>query len=264
MRTFSTFRKLIDLQTIIVTLLAVLSTYLCKQFELAADMPSGLIGVAIIFPIVFSINAAYRRREEALKYYASLKGHAMSLYYAHRDWVEDMGEGNKAAIRIRTLIEDLFHAIMGYFLTKEDIDNQELDDVYSVFSKISQSHEEMRKEKVPANEISRANQYLRAMMIEFERMKNILFYRTPVSLRSYSFIFLNSFPILYGPYFAHLSSKFYEGAGYLVAIIYSLVLVSLDHIQEDLEDPFDSVGPDDMKLDVVDEYLKIMSPRTER
>jgi len=258
MRTFRQFIQIIDLQTFIVSLLAILSTFLCQKFDLAADMPSGLIGVAIIFPIVFSINAAYRRREEALRYYASLKAHAVSLFYAHRDWVPNSEEGKQAAIRARNLIDHLLESIMGYFLTKDDIDNQELEDVYSVFSEISQSHELLRQQKIPANEISRINQYLRAIMIEFERMKNILYYRTPVTLRSYSFVFLNSFPILYGPYFAHLSTKYYGAIGYLVAIIYSLVLVSLDNIQENMENPFDSMGPDDMKLDVVDEYLRVM------
>ena len=34
-------------------------------------LPTGLIGIAIVFPIVFSINAAYHRREEALGYFAA-------------------------------------------------------------------------------------------------------------------------------------------------------------------------------------------------
>ncbi|MFC1848976.1 hypothetical protein ACFL27_02095 [candidate division CSSED10-310 bacterium] len=259
MRNIHQFLRLIDLRTISVTILAVISTYACKRFNLVADMPSGLIGIAIIFPIVFSINAAYRRREEALKYYASLKAHAVSLFYAHRDWVPVGDDGPDDAQRMRSLIDRLLTSIMGYFLTKDNIKNQELEDVYSVFSEISQSHEILRDKKIPANEISRANQYLRAMIIEFERMKNILFYRTPISIRSYSFVFLNSFPILYGPYFAHLSSKYYEALGYMIAVLYSLVLVSLDNIQEDLEDPFDSYGPDDMHMDVIDEYMKILN-----
>ena len=34
----------------------------------------------------------------------------------------------------------------------------------------------------------------------------------------------------------------------MLAIIYSLVLTILDNIQEDLEDPFDGVGSDDIRL----------------
>ncbi len=61
-------------------------------------MPSGLIGVAIIFPIVFSINAAYRRREEALRYFASLKAHCVAIFNAHRDWVPSEDDNDKKRI----------------------------------------------------------------------------------------------------------------------------------------------------------------------
>ena len=36
--------------------------------------------------------------------------------------------------------------------------------------------------------------------------------------------------------------------GLVMAIIYSLVLTILDNIQEDLEDPFDGIGSDDIRL----------------
>jgi hypothetical protein len=85
-----------------------------------------------------------------------------------------------------------------------------------------------------------------------------LLYRTPNTLRAYSQIFLNIFPILYAPYFANLCRESYAVVGYGVAIIYSVVLVSLDNIQEDLESPYDSVGADDVDLDVVDEYMGVM------
>ena len=47
-------------------------------------------------------------------------------------------------------------------------------------------------------------------------------------------------------------------SGYAVAVIYSLVLVTLDNIQEDLEDPYDGVGEDDVQLDVSEEYQALL------
>ena len=72
MKPIRSFIKIMDYQTFIVMALAIISTYLCGRFHFVADMPSGFIGIAIIFPIVFSINAAYRRREEALRYFAGI------------------------------------------------------------------------------------------------------------------------------------------------------------------------------------------------
>ncbi|OQX09664.1 MAG: hypothetical protein BWK80_46620 [Desulfobacteraceae bacterium IS3] len=71
--------------------------------------------------------------------------------------------------------------------------------------------------------------------------------------------FLTAFPIVFGPYFASIAVKYYPAVGYMLSFLYSIVLVSLNHIQEDLENPFDGVGEDDIRLDVRIQYEKIMS-----
>jgi predicted membrane chloride channel (bestrophin family) len=248
-----------DLQTLIVTLLAVGSTYICQRFGFLADIPTGLIGLAVVFPIVFSINAAYRRREEALRYFGELKAHAVALYYAHRDWVpgDDGGESAHAG-RMREKIQELLVAV------REDLGQKgrsqdSFSSVFGVFSQLSASMESLRQAEVTNSEISRANQYMSKMMISYERMRNIALYRTPIALRAYSRVFLNLFPIAFGPYFAQLcsESESFPYVGYMVAVLYSLVLVTLDNLQEDLEDPYDELGADDIKLDAGTDYGKI-------
>jgi len=251
MKVLFSFFRIIDLQTVLIALLAVLSTYLCNKFEFYADLPSGLIGVAIIFPIVFSINSAYKRREEVLKYFASLKAHAAAILYAHRDWVP---QNDAHFTRSQELNKSLFDAVRAYFSSPSHAESDRLKAVYRSFSKYSLSHEALRTAEVTTGEISRLNQYLRSMIIEFERMRNILNYRTPTSLRAYSQVFLNIFPILFGPYFAKLCNDSYPVIGYGVAILYSVVLVSLDNIQQDLENPYDGIGADDINLNVADQY----------
>jgi predicted membrane chloride channel (bestrophin family) len=156
------------------------------------------------------------------------------------------------------LKSNLFNAVKDYFAASADNEADQLGKVYDVFSNYSSSHETLRKAKVATGEISRINQYLRSMIIEFEKMRNILQYRTPISLRAYSQVFLNIFPILFGPYFAKLCNDSYMAVGYGVAVIYSVVLVSLDNIQEDLENPFDCEGEDDVDLDVAEQYRMLL------
>lgn len=255
MKTFKDFVAVIDLQTFIVSLLAVGTTLLCRHYELYADIPTGLIGLAVVFPIVFSINTAYKRREEALRYFSGLKAHAVALYFAHRDWPPSDDEEPGHAERMRQLIEELLAAVRTY-LTPEGRSRKQLNAVLGVASRLSSSHEKLRAAGVPGNEISRASQYLSKILAEFERMRNIATYRTPEALRAYSRVFLNVFPIAFGPYFAMLCAKSekFPLVGYMVAVLYSLVLVTLDNIQEHLEDPFDGVGADDIILDVYAEY----------
>lgn len=256
MKTLRDFFRIIDHHTLIVTLLSLVATCLCLHFRLIADMPTTLIGVAVIFPIVFSINGAYRRREQALLHFASLKSHAVALYYAHRDWLpkNEIEHRNRASV----VVSDLLKAVRKYLIAAEKDRGDRFGYVYEVFSRISNSHETLRKAGVTAGEISRANQYLRAIIIEFERMSNILQYRTPTTLRAYSRVFLNAFPVLFGPYFANLANKSFPVIGYGVAVLYSLVLVSLDNIQDNLENPYDEIGEDDVKLDVSDRYMSVL------
>lgn len=258
MKKIMNFIKVIDYHTIIVTALAVGSTYLCRRYQLAANIPTGLIGIAIVFPIVFSINAAYRRREEALKYFASLKAHAVAVCFAHRDWIPDKDKQTEHFSRSQRLYRNLLEALNGYFTAPPEMEKEMFKRVFKIFSGYSHSIEELRRAGMAGNEVSRANQYVRAMMIEFERMKNIQAYRTPISLRAYSFIFLNSFPILFGPYFAYLAEQYNSIAGYAVAVMYSIVLVSLDNIQEGLENPYDLTGADDIRLDESDDSLPLL------
>lgn len=257
MNSLRNFTAVMNAQTAVVTMLAVASTYVCLEFGWQAEIPAGLIGLAVVFPIVFSINAAYRRREEVLRYYGSLKAHAVALYLAHRDWVPD-GAKSGHAERARTLVLDLVDAVRTHFDRRSGRTDASFRAVYQVLGAFSRSHEELRAAGVPANEISRVSQYLSKMGIEFERMQNVMEYRTPLSLRAYSAIFLNGFPIVFGPYFAYLGSEKPVAVGYIVAVTYSLVLVTLDNIQEDLEDPFDRVGTDDVKLDQRDLYAQVV------
>jgi hypothetical protein len=62
-------------------------------------------------------------------------------------------------------------------------------------------------------------------------------------------VFIYIFPVIYGPYFA---STFKDYSGYLeyvMPVLYSFILVSLDNIQDHLEHPFDAVGEDDIHID---------------
>ena len=256
MRVAIIFLKLISWQTIIIIALSCVATFLSLRFNVAVDLPTALIGIAIVFPIVFSINAAYKRREEALSHFASLKSNAVAIYYAHRDWIP---QGNRDhGIRMKQLIDRLLKTVHHCFTSRKDHDTY-FKQIFAIFSEISGSLEKLRDAGMSSTEISRLNQYLRSMIIDFERMRNIYLYRTPTSLRVYSYVFLNSFPILFAPYFAYLSTQYFYGTGYFVAVFYALVLVSLDNIQEDLENPYDQIGEDDLRLDVADYYSEILT-----
>ena len=101
---------------------------------------------------------------------------------------------------------------------------------------------------LPSGEASRMNQFLSKMIDAFETMKHIYQYRTPVTLRAYSKIFIVVVPIIYGPYFADVAKDSTLALSFIMPVLFSLVLVGLDNIQEHLENPFDQIGEDDIKI----------------
>jgi hypothetical protein len=247
----STLRSIyliINYKTFIVTALAVVSSYLCFTFGLIAKFPDMLVGVAIVFPVVFSIGSAYSRRETALQRWADFRGHAIAMYYATRDWPSD--KENDLAAQTRQLTTELVNIVSNTLHGKRSEWQDREIEIFKMFSKMSAITMEMRKYGVQSGEISRVSQYLSKMIIAFDNLRIIFTYRTPVTLRAYSKVFIYVFPVIYGPYFASTFHDFSWQLEYVMPVLYSFIFVSLDNIQDHLENPFDKVGEDDIEIDV--------------
>jgi hypothetical protein len=216
-----------------------------------------LVGVAIVFPVVFSIGSAYTRRETALQRLADFKGHAIAIYFAARDWSTD--NNHDLHIQSRKIIHDMMLLMKDMFRTDHDPEwggNEKK--MYAQFSTLSRLTMELRKYGVQSGEISRVSQYVSKMVIAFDNLKVIHNYRTPITLRMYSKVFIYIFPIIYGPYFASILKDFSPSLEYVMPILYSFILVSLDNIQDHLENPFDNVGEDDIVIDA-EETTQLLS-----
>jgi len=245
---FKSFSLIINYKTLIITGLAVCSTYLCVKYGFTAKFPDMLVGVAIVFPVVFSISSAYLRRETALQRLADFKGHAVAVYFAARDWTTD--KNHEFPFQSRQIIHEMMRLMKDMFRTDHDvkwIENEKK--MYVQFSKLSLLVKELRNHGVQSGEISRLNQYVSKIIIAFDNLKVIHNYRTPITLRMYSKVFIYIFPIVYGPYFASILEDFSPSLQYVMPILYSFILVSLDNIQDHLENPFDDVGEDDIVID---------------
>jgi hypothetical protein len=207
-----------------------------------------LVGVAIVFPVVFSIGSAYNRRETALQRFSDFKGHAIAMYYATRDWTTD--KDHDLPSRVRTMVNEMIILMRTMFKSKHRTEWQQNEKkIYAHFSSLSALTMEMRNYGVQSGEISRISQYVSKMIIAFDNLKIIHAYRTPITLRAYSKVFIYVFPIIYGPYFASNFRDFSASLEYVMPVLYSFILVSLDNIQDHLEHPFDEVGEDDIRID---------------
>lgn len=240
------FVAIFNLRTLILSIGACLSTAISMKMNWQADYPMALIGTAVIFPIVFSLNGAYTRREDALKYYAEIKAGVRSIYHALTQWSGGCAPSEKPAYA-KLCAQPIFSLRK---LLTSDRDEQDENEkcIYRDFSEISQAIETQCGAKHWRGGKSGACYgYLNNVMSDFEKLKHIYQYRTPRSLQAFSDVFITVLPLLYGPVFANLSKEINNPILiFIVPTLFAFILSSLDNIQEHLEDPFDGIGVDDL------------------
>lgn len=240
---------IINLKALLVTAAALASTYLCRRYGLQADLPLTLVATAVVFPIVFSISGAYKRRENALHHYGSLKAHGRALFFAVRDWLDDPDAAllERARRQVGGLMESCRTLLAS---DRADLPvNEEV--VYRKFSDLSQFiRNDLRGSGLASGEVSRCNQFLSKMLVSFESVKHVYQYRTPKTLRAFSDFFIVVLPVAYGPHFAQMAGDSSYGLHNVMPVMMSVILVSLDNIQDHLENPFDQIGEDDVVINV--------------
>lgn len=254
---FSRIGLIVNWKTLGIAILAIFATWFSLKLNLVADYPLTIISTAVIFPIVFSIGHAYKRREASLDDYGTIKAHGRAIYFAARDWLPEQNEDrlqHVEAVLVHLLksCRDLFKADL------EDMPRHE-QQVYASFSELSEFVKRMRAEGLASGECSRCNQYLSKMIVAFESVKHVYQYRTPRTLSAFSDFFIIILPIIYGPYFAHQAIE-YEAPvlTYVMPVLFAVILTGLDNIQSHLEDPFDQIGPDDVAINA-EKFVELLA-----
>ena len=241
---------IINYKTLVITTLSVLATWLCIELYIYAEFPLTLLGIAIVFPIVFSINSAYKRRERALLALAEIRGFALGIYQSAKNLSDNFTQADEE--RMQSKLIELFRAIKNFLEGPRDQSKELEKEIYLKLDDVSKEIRYLKDAGLAGRFVSRLNQYLTRLTVGIDTMKVIFYYRTPRTLRAYSKIFIYLFPLVYAPYFATLASDYIFGLGYVMPVMFSFILVSLDNVQEHLEDPYDQIGEDDINMDMSD------------
>mgnify|MGYP001421197881 FL=1 len=136
MELISHFFYAISIRTFLIIATSIGATASCEYFSIVGDMPTSLIGLAVVFPLVFSINASFQRRDEALQQYGTINANLASLYFAHKSWIPPPkkidGHGEeimKLAISFLKILKD--------DLTNEKSPPEMKSEIYNIFENFS-------------------------------------------------------------------------------------------------------------------------------
>ena len=213
-----------------------------QQFQYNYDL--ALISIAIIFPLVFTIRSAFRRREKALEYLSSFKA---GLITVDSCFQENKKLDLQKKQEIQQIIKTIPNLMVDYLGPKTCNEKTLNNEVEKIFQFIKQNNETIGS--------GTAIKIFRFMKDVHESIGNTVAvnnHRTPISIRAYCLIFIYIYPVIYTP---ALYNKLHDGISlseswivYILSGISTFILISLFNVQDQMENPFDQNGLDDIRL----------------
>jgi hypothetical protein len=231
---------------------------------------------AVVFPLTFSLNEAFRRRELALSLMAQMKSCIVAVYFAHRDWdwaTKTAMSGGRAALppghtdEVRRILLAL-NADQMQLLQMPNVSRSRhfytsagrhkrariqgekavlLQRINVQMCRLSAAVEEMKAAGLPGNEAARIRQYFHNLLTAWESLRNVKRYRTPVTTRVFARLYIMLHPFIMGPYYTWIALGGSNSGGrtnfafaVMLAEFTTLALSALFNIRYALEDPFTS------------------------
>lgn len=238
--TYDRFIRLINLQTMMVLLVSMGSCYAAVLLEIDYNYDLLLLNLAITFPLSFSIQAAFRRRERALEFLSLFKS---SLVTVHQCFQHEKKLGSKQKEQSRKMLQKVSDRMLGWLMhpdvSPHDI-HAEMDRVFYFISENKDSISESVTQKIIRymKDAYRGGEYL----ISMSRHKTVQ------GLRMYCIIFIYLYSLVNAPVLLHHIGFEAAWLVYIICFVSSFLLVTLYNIQEQMENPFDNAGLDDIQL----------------
>eukprot|EP00802_Teleaulax_amphioxeia_P010920 Tamp_10950.p1 GENE.Tamp_10950~~Tamp_10950.p1 ORF type:complete len:290 (+),score=51.82 Tamp_10950:877-1746(+) len=237
--------------------------------DFSFDFSMSIVAVGTVFPLVFSVQASFTRREKALHGLGSLKGSLFAMYLMFQTW--DRNQDGVFAAEVEPLLSKLVDDITLYLRSpkhSKEAGHVVYDGFTALAKKMSDFTTHASYEKPGEGGLSRMNLYLRDIMTDFETVRAVRDSETPIGLRLFCFSLIHMSPVLLAPYWNHfckkqstseLPSQYGCESGYFVGAVYVLIVITLYRVQTELENPFDGDGADDVNWDLWRAQLEDLS-----
>ncbi|WP_414979645.1 hypothetical protein [Congregibacter sp.] len=235
------YLAIIDSKTLLLSVVCIAVTYVCFRYNIAYDLNITLFSIAVIFPLVFTIREAFKRRDNALKFLSQFKSSLCSVHYCFE-------QCKKLSQEQRTEVSQLLDRASSQFfdaLRSEEADIRPAED--SVNEII---HFIKRNDSAISNSL--ALKIIRFVQDVNDGMENTIclkMHGTPISMRAYCLVFVFLFPFVFAPTIVYHLPDAPLLLTYGLSVLHGFILIALYNVQVQMENPFDQIGLDDIQLD---------------
>lgn len=235
------YLQIINIRTFQVLFICFLTSFLVIYFNVKYNFDLTIISIAIIFPLVFTIRAAFRRREKALEHLSRFKASILIVHYCFQR-IKKLEEAQKTFIK--NALVQVSDTLVKY-LSKHNNEQTDLRNHLAAVFQFLQDH----KEEIGTSEAFKIFRFLKDVHSSIENTVAIYTHRTPISLRAYCQVFIYFFPVIYTPALMdRLDSGSPDWVVYSLSMVTGFILISLFNVQDEMEHPFDQQGLDDIRL----------------
>ena len=235
------YLQIINIRTFQVLLICLAISFLVIQYKVKYNYDLTVLSIAIIFPLVFTIRAAFRRREKALEHLSRFKASMLIVHYCFQ-------RSKKLTEEKKWVIRNMLVQISDSLVTKLSRHSNEQTELRANLAAAFQFIQD-HKEEISTSEAMKIFRFMKDVHTTIENLIAIDTHRTPISLRAYCQVFIYFFPVIYTPALLHrLEHNSPDWVVYTLSMITGFILISLFNVQDEMEHPFDQQGLDDIRL----------------
>jgi hypothetical protein len=233
--------SIIDRKTVYVLALCGAITFFCIRYGYTSNLNITLFSLAVIFPLVFTIREAFKRRDNTIQLLSVFKSSLNAAYYCLITNPK-MSEERKAFIAQE--LEDLSTLFFNSLYSSKH-------DATKTRSKLTEIFEFIKtnQKTIPHGLTIKIIRLLKDVQESMENTIGISMHGTPISLRAYCLVYIYFFPFIFVPTLVTELNHYCVYAVYIFSATPGFILISLYNIQERMEDPFDQSGLDDIKVE---------------
>jgi len=235
------YLQIINIRTFTVLIICIGTSFSVIHFGIKYNFDLTIISIAIIFPLVFTIRAAFRRREKALDYLCRFKS---GILIVSRCFERCKKLPPEKQAEIQAVLRDVSDSLIAYFGSGKN-DQSAMRANLAKVSDFLMTH----REEIGSGEAFKILRFMKDVHGGVEGTIAIHTHHTPISLRAYCQIFIYVFPFVYAPALLHrLEDGTPDWVVYVLSSVTGFILISLFNVQDQMENPFDEHGLDDIKV----------------